>query len=90
MGFRETVADVLSRWDAPFEQLDERGLVVVVDPDALGIPAAYAIGTETVREETFPWPETDGVGVIDFHLPQGCPGPHGVAGTGWPTGEVSG
>jgi hypothetical protein len=56
IGPGETVADVLSRWDAPYEQLDERGLAVVVDPDALGIPAVYGIGTE-LEEESFPWPE---------------------------------
>lgn len=57
-GAEETVADVLSRWDAPHRCLDEQGLAVVVDPDTLGIPIiTYGVGTEAADEEPFPWPE---------------------------------
>jgi hypothetical protein len=57
-GAEETVADVLSRWDAPHRRLDEQGLAVVVDPDTLGIPTIkYGVGTEAADEEPFPWPE---------------------------------
>jgi hypothetical protein len=57
IGTDETPAQVLTRWGAPYGQLDDRGLVVVVDPDRLGIPPVYGVGSETVRDEPFPWPE---------------------------------
>jgi hypothetical protein len=57
VGIEETVAEVLERWDVPHRRLDERGLAVVIDPDALGIPVVYGLGTEIAAEEPFPWPE---------------------------------
>jgi hypothetical protein len=59
IGPGETLADVLARWDAPYEQLDRRGEAVVVDPDMLGIPVVYGAGTESEGEEIFPWPESE-------------------------------
>jgi hypothetical protein len=49
----ETAADILARWDAPY-QVDGSGQVVV-DPGKLGIPAVYGLGTEVAGNEVWPW-----------------------------------
>ncbi len=47
---------VLERWEVPHHQLGHL-VQVWIDPDELGVPEVYGIGTETVGEEVWTWPK---------------------------------
>jgi hypothetical protein len=53
-GSGETMDQVLERWEVPHHQLGPL-VQVWIDPDELGIPAVYGMGTETVGVEAWPW-----------------------------------
>ncbi len=53
-GPEETMDQVLERWEVPHRQLGPL-VQVWIDPDELGIPAVYGMGTEMVGVEAWPW-----------------------------------
>jgi len=52
----ETMDQVLERWEVPHHQLGHL-VQVWIDPDELGVPEVYGIGTETVGTDVWIWPK---------------------------------
>jgi len=56
---QESTADLLDDLDAPYGQ-DEFGQIWI-DPDCLGLPEIYGLGTETLEPDALDWSEWEAV-----------------------------